>query len=77
MAAVFLAKPERRDHSPKREESIDVLFDPSYFSLDSPFNVHGVTTMDDQVTARARRVLNIYSYISELVNTPHVICTGR
>ena len=38
MAAVFLAKPERRDHSPKREESIDVLFDPSYFSLDSPFN---------------------------------------
>ena len=32
----------------------------------------GVTTMDDQMTARARRVLNIYSYISELVNTPHV-----
>jgi hypothetical protein len=24
MAAVFLAKPERRDHSPKRDESTDV-----------------------------------------------------
>jgi hypothetical protein len=28
MAAVFLAKPERRDHSLKRDESIDVSSDP-------------------------------------------------
>ena len=28
MAAVFLAKPERRDHSPKQDESIDINLDP-------------------------------------------------
>jgi hypothetical protein len=37
MAAVFLAKLQRRDHSPKQDESTDVQFDPSLFSLDSPF----------------------------------------
>ncbi len=39
MADVFLAKLQRRDHSPKQDESINVLFDPPLFSLDSPFNV--------------------------------------
>jgi hypothetical protein len=38
MAAVFLAKLQRRDHSPKQDESTHVLFDPPLFSLDSPFN---------------------------------------
>jgi hypothetical protein len=28
MAAVFLAKAWRRDHSPKRDESIDITLDP-------------------------------------------------
>ncbi len=32
------AKLKRCDHSPKREEFIDVSLDPLYFSLDSPFN---------------------------------------
>ncbi len=30
-------KLKRSDHSPKRDEFIDVLSDPPYFSLDSPF----------------------------------------
>ncbi len=30
-------KLKRSDHSPKRDEFIDVSLDPSYFSLDSPF----------------------------------------
>ncbi len=38
MAAVFLAKLQRRDHSPKQDESTDVHLDPPLFSLDSPFN---------------------------------------
>ena len=32
----------------------------------------GVTTIDDPTHPRERRVLKLYSYISELVNTPHV-----
>jgi hypothetical protein len=32
-------KLKRCDHSPKRDEFIDVSSDPSYFSLDSPVNV--------------------------------------
>ncbi len=31
-------KLKRCDHSPKRDEFIDVSLDPPYFSLDSPFN---------------------------------------
>jgi hypothetical protein len=31
-------KLKRSDHSPKPDEFIDVSLDPSYFSLDSPFN---------------------------------------
>ncbi len=31
-------KLKRYDHSPKRDEFIDVSLDPPYFSLDSPFN---------------------------------------
>ncbi len=31
------AKPERCDHSPRRDKSIYVQFYPPYFSLDSPF----------------------------------------
>ncbi len=31
-------KLKRSDHSPKRDEFIDVSSDPPYFSLDSPFN---------------------------------------
>jgi hypothetical protein len=30
-------KLKQRDHSPKRDEFIDVSLDPPYFSLDSPF----------------------------------------
>ncbi len=30
-------KLKRCDHSPKRDEFIDVSLDPPYFSLDSPF----------------------------------------
>ncbi len=30
-------KLKRRDHSPNRDEFIDVSLDPPYFSLDSPF----------------------------------------
>jgi hypothetical protein len=30
-------KLRRCDHSPKRDEFIDVSLDPPYFSLDSPF----------------------------------------
>ncbi len=30
-------KLKRRDHSPKRDEFVDVSSDPPYFSLDSPF----------------------------------------
>ncbi len=30
-------KLKRSNHSPKRDEFIDVSLDPSYFSLDSPF----------------------------------------
>ena len=37
----------------------------------------GVTTMDDQVTARARRVLNIYSYITVQVNSVHAMTVWR
>ncbi len=40
MAAVFLVKPQRRDHSPKRDESIDITLDPPQISLDSPFKVN-------------------------------------
>jgi hypothetical protein len=36
MAAMFLVKP-RRDHSPKRDELIDITLDPPEISLDSPF----------------------------------------
>jgi hypothetical protein len=32
-------KLKRSDHSPKRDEFIDVSSDPPYFSLDSPFKV--------------------------------------
>ena len=32
----------------------------------------GVTTIDDPTHTRERRVLKLYSYISELVNIPHV-----
>jgi hypothetical protein len=32
-------KLKQSDHSPKRDEVIDVSSDPPYFSLDSPFNV--------------------------------------
>ncbi len=32
-------KLKRCDHSPKRDEFIDVSLDPPYFSLDSPFKV--------------------------------------
>jgi hypothetical protein len=32
-------KLKRSDHSPKPDEFIDVSLDPSYFSLDSPFNI--------------------------------------
>jgi hypothetical protein len=32
-----LPKLKRSDHSPKRDEFIDVLSDPPYFSQDSPF----------------------------------------
>jgi hypothetical protein len=39
MAAVFLAKACRRDHSQKRDESIDITLDPPQISLDSPFNI--------------------------------------
>ncbi len=31
------AKLKQCDHSPKRDEFIDVSLDPPYFSLDSPF----------------------------------------
>ncbi len=37
MAAVFLVKPKQRDHSPNRDETIDITLDPPYISLDSPF----------------------------------------
>jgi hypothetical protein len=30
-------KLKRSDHSPKRDEFVDVSLDPAYFSLDSPF----------------------------------------
>ncbi len=30
-------KLKRSDHNPKRDEFIDVLLDPPYFLLDSPF----------------------------------------
>jgi hypothetical protein len=30
-------KLKQRDHSPKRDEFIDVSLDPPYFSLDNPF----------------------------------------
>ncbi len=33
-------KLKRSDHSPKRDEFIDVSSDPPYFSLDSPFKDH-------------------------------------
>jgi hypothetical protein len=39
MAAVFLANAWRRDHCPKRDESIDITLDPPQISLDSPFNI--------------------------------------
>jgi hypothetical protein len=39
------AKLKRCDHSPKREEFIDVSLDPLYFSLDSPFNLMNTNTM--------------------------------
>ncbi len=32
-------KLKRSDHSPKRDEFIDVSLDPAYFSLDSPFKL--------------------------------------
>ncbi len=32
-------KVKRSDHSPKRDEFIDVSSDPPYFSLDSPFKL--------------------------------------
>ena len=32
-------KLKRCDHSPKRDEFIDVSLDPPYFSLDSPFKL--------------------------------------
>jgi hypothetical protein len=37
-------KLKRSDHSPKPDEFIDVSLDPSYFSLDSPFNGDFVLT---------------------------------
>jgi hypothetical protein len=37
-------KLKRSDHSPKRDEFVDVLSDPPYFSLDSPFKVGRVFT---------------------------------
>jgi hypothetical protein len=33
---------KRSDHSPKRDEFIDVSLDPSYFLLDSPFKPNNV-----------------------------------
>jgi hypothetical protein len=33
------SKLKRSDHSPKRDEFIDVSLDPPYFSLDSPYKV--------------------------------------
>jgi hypothetical protein len=33
-------KLKRSDHSPKRDEFVDVSSDPPYFSLDSPFNAN-------------------------------------
>ncbi len=38
-------KPKQCDHSPKRDEFIDVLLDPPYFSLDSPFNILNFNTV--------------------------------
>ncbi len=36
MAAVFLAKLQRRDHSPKQDESTGVKFDPPLFRWTVP-----------------------------------------
>ncbi len=36
------SKLKRCDHSPKRDEFIDVSLDPPYFSLDSPFKYDAI-----------------------------------
>ncbi len=40
-------KLKRSDHSPKRDEFIDVSLDPAYFSLDSPFNPKSASDVRD------------------------------
>ncbi len=42
------AKLKRCDHSPKRDEFIDVLLDPPYISLDSPFKAKEANSRDDE-----------------------------
>ncbi len=52
-------KLKRCDHSPKRDEFIDVSWDPPYFSLDSPF----------KVTYSEKTGANIYPTLAALILT--------
>ncbi len=40
-------KLKQSDHSPRRDEFIDVSLDPAYFSLDSPFNPKSASDVRD------------------------------
>ncbi len=50
-------KLKRSDHSPKRDEFIDVSSDPSYFSLDSPFKARGPATVSCDISEDISLVL--------------------